>query len=322
MLHYSRPILNINKISLIAIVVSDLDEVIGNYRSKFIMGPWEIFSIKLSKYSYKYAICKFKNCNLKLIQPTKGKSIFSKHLELYGEGLHHLEYSVESLEKAKTTVNVLKNHGISLIAEEQFVDEYYAYMDTTKFLGCIFAINKQSDLIPLSPYKISHASKEERPLAIKVDEITQVALIVEDLLGTVKNYWNIFGIGPWSLIECKPPLIHDLTYKGKSAEFTSKVAVAKLGGLEIEPITPVSGKNIYKDFLIKYGEGLHHLQFVVNDIKKTKKIMEELGFSVLMSLGFSDGEAVYFNTFDDLKTIWEAFQPPKSFPDFEKFPNS
>ena len=56
-------------------------------------------------------------------------------------------------------------------------------------------------------------------------------------------------------------------------------------------------------------------------MKRTKEIMKELGFSILMSLGFSDGEAVYFNTFDDLKTIWEAFQPPKNFPVFEKYPN-
>ena len=158
---------------------------------------------------------------------------------------------------------------------------------------------------------------EISPAKIKVSLIHQIALVVRDAQKVAHNYWNILGIGPWDVYEYHSPRLHNLTYRGKPAQFNLKVFYTTVGTTELELIEPVSGENIYSDFLADHGEGLHHLLFVVDDVDKTTKIMSNYGISVLQSGHINDGYWAYYDTAEALKTIWEVARlPTKMSPEY------
>ena len=69
--------------------------------------------------------------------------------------------------------------------------------------------------------------------------ISQIAMVVEDLDKTVKNYWNTFWIGPWHFYTYKRPLLNMSRYHGQAQGMIAG------GGLptSAEP-TPVSKQKI------------------------------------------------------------------------------
>lgn len=150
------------------------------------------------------------------------------------------------------------------------------------------------------------------PAGVKIKGIAQVALVVKDVQKTVENYWNILGIGPWGIYEMRSPMLTELTYHGKPGQFSMKVALTKVGTTELELIEPVSGDNIYSDFIAEHGEGFHHVQYVVDNVDEITQMMSKKGFPLLMSGHVGDSAFAYYDTVDAFKTIWEVWQPAKA----------
>jgi len=140
---------------------------------------------------------------------------------------------------------------------------------------------------------------------VKVTGINQVALVVKDVQKVVENYWNILGIGPWDIYPWEAPSVYDRTYRGKPAWAKEKIAVAQVGAVQIELCQPIDGDSIYQDFLIEHGEGLHHLNFLVDDVDETAEILAKQGFPSLQSGRWGD---FAYNNIDikPLRTIWEV----------------
>jgi catechol 2,3-dioxygenase-like lactoylglutathione lyase family enzyme len=148
----------------------------------------------------------------------------------------------------------------------------------------------------------------ESPAKVKVKAIEQVAIVVNDLQKVAENYWNILGIGPWDIYAWEAPLVYDRKYHGKPAWAKEKIAVAQVGGVELELCQSIVGNSIYQDFLIEHGEGLHHLFFLVDDADRTAEILAKEGFPSLQSAHFGPPEhsATYYNIdIKPLHAIWE-----------------
>jgi methylmalonyl-CoA/ethylmalonyl-CoA epimerase len=322
----------IKAINQTSFVVNDVQKVAEGYWNKFGIGPWDIFSVepsmvssatyrgKSARYGYKYGICKCGSGELKLIQPTNGESIFSSHIDKYGEGLQHLQYTTGSAEEAKQYVKVLTDSGFPVIMDGNVGNSYFAYLDTSDALGCIWAIGNKTDTASISHSRFPSDPNEKSPALFKVKEITQAGLIINDLSKIMENYWKIFGIGPWAWVHCNSPLAHDAQFKGKAVNFTGKVGFVGVGGVELEPIEPITGESMYKEFLDENGQGLQHLQFIVDNTEETTKILTQIGFPKFFSFGFNEGEAMYFDARKELKTVFEAFYPPKTMPDVLFYP--
>jgi len=146
------------------------------------------------------------------------------------------------------------------------------------------------------------------PAKVKVTGLTQVAIVVEDLQSVVKNYWNILGIGPWEIYDWEAPRVYDRKYHGKPSWAREKVALAQVGGVELELVQPVEGDSIYQDFLIEKGGGLHHLQFKDEDADGTAEILAKEGFPCLQSGRFGDKGAYYYIDTKPLRAIWEPIR--------------
>jgi len=132
---------------------------------------------------------------------------------------------------------------------------------------------------------------------IKFAEISQVAVVVEDLKKTIENYWQILGIGPWKIYTFAPPELKEMTIRGKPVDYSMKFAETTVGNVIIEVIEPMEGPSIYKEFLEEKGGGPHHIAcYKVEDVQKTLNAFKEMGIDVLQSGKFHDVEFYYLDT--------------------------
>ena len=94
---------------------------------------------------------------------------------------------------------------------------------------------------------------------INITKLEQVCIVVRDVDKSMESMWSTFGIGPWNVFVIHPGVLDEMTYHGKPAQFSFKIARTqnKVGGFEIELIEPLEGDSIYRDFLRDHGEGVH-----------------------------------------------------------------
>ena len=132
----------------------------------------------------------------------------------------------------------------------------------------------------------------------------QIGLLVDDLEKVLKNLEDIFGIGPFRIVEFSPPGHEDIMrkYKGENADFTAKFCFVDLGNIEFEIIQPISENNIWRDFIDKHGPGLHHIKFTVPKYGTSKEYLESQGFEISQmgaSVGKNTGkEWIFYDTED------------------------
>ena len=146
------------------------------------------------------------------------------------------------------------------------------------------------------------------PAKIKVEKITQVAIAVENLQRTAENYWNILGIGPWAFYDWESPFEYNRKYHGKPSFGRERIALADVGGVQLELLQPIKGESIYQDFLDEHGEGLHHISSIVNDVNGAVDLLLKDGFPSIQSGSFgSHGSGNTYNYVEikSLRTIWE-----------------
>ena len=97
---------------------------------------------------------------------------------------------------------------------------------------------------------------KHQPL-FNINRAQQVAFVVFDVDKTIERLWNIFGIGPWQIdirdytSTLDNAMIKDMMYRKKPGRFSYRMAETTLGpdGFILEYIQPLSGENIYIDFL-------------------------------------------------------------------------
>lgn len=67
--------------------------------------------------------------------------------------------------------------------------------------------------------------------------------MVKDLERTLDILTNVFGIGPFKIVDFPPKNTDEdieMTYHGKLADFSAKFCFAKRGDIELEIIQPIS----------------------------------------------------------------------------------
>ena len=146
----------------------------------------------------------------------------------------------------------------------------------------------------------------------QVKAINQVSFVVRDIDRAMRAYWRV-GVGPWRVWTYGAPIVKDMTYMGKPADWRFLIALADVNGFSLELIQPVSGDNIYSDFLKERGEGgIQHLGIVVTDLDQQVKDAEASGYKLIQSgrgHGVTgDGKFAYLSTEDDLYTVYELME--------------
>lgn len=131
-------------------------------------------------------------------------------------------------------------------------------------------------------------------LDVDVPEISQIAVVVEDLEDGMDRFGAILGVDPWEIYRFEPPALSETTYRGEERDYSMALALADAGGTMIELIEPLDGESIYTEHLAEHGEGLHHVAcFAFDDPAGVVEAFEDAGMPVIQS-GVYGGETPYW----------------------------
>lgn len=75
--------------------------------------------------------------SLELIEPIGGPSTWQEHLDTHGEGMHHIAFRVEDMDRS---VAMLDAKGCPTIQRGDFKGGCYAYVDATKDLKVVLEL--------------------------------------------------------------------------------------------------------------------------------------------------------------------------------------
>ncbi|MGQ9844722.1 MAG: methylmalonyl-CoA epimerase [Caldisericia bacterium] len=98
-------------------------------------------------------------------------------------------------------------------------------------------------------------------------KIHHIGIAVKNLDECIKFYEEKFNL--------------KILYKEELEENKVKVAGLKVGDVNIELLEPLSNDSPIQSFLMKKGEGIHHIAYLVEDISHTLNILKEKGIVLI-----------------------------------------
>jgi methylmalonyl-CoA/ethylmalonyl-CoA epimerase len=153
------------------------------------------------------------------------------------------------------------------------------------------------------------------PLPFLQNGVTQVCILVPKLEPVVETYYKMFGIGPWHFYTYAKPFVKQMSYMGRPAEYSSRIALSYFGPTRIELIEPLEGNTVYADFIREHGYGVQHFGLIVDDMKAALAQAEAAGLTMTMDgSGFGldgDGHYAYLDTEKILGITLELIERPK-----------
>jgi len=124
-----------------------------------------------------------------------------------------------------------------------------------------------------------------------------VGVIVRDMEKTIE-YLSSIGIGPFGIPN--GPLYVEVTFKGelhgKPAEWKVKISNAKIGDAELELLQPSGGESALQEFLDNHGEGLHHIGYLVDNVRAEMDKLVKQGIEVITSANLDGRGFAYLET--------------------------
>jgi len=94
---------------------------------------------------------------------------------------------------------------------------------------------------------------------MQVKSIDHISYAVSDIDKAVEAWSRLYGIGPWRTMENGGADV-------KGRPWKIRMAFAYVGGMEIELVQCLEGRIFQSRFLDKWGEGVHHIGFFVDDV--------------------------------------------------------
>jgi len=139
--------LPLSKVDQVGIIVRDMDEAVEYYQSLGI-GPFEspniipterrVYGKPADDVKNKVKVAQAGRVQFELVQPVSGESVQKEFLETKGEGINHLGFFVDDIDKE---VAKLVGKGFKVISSGKFVGGGgFAYFDTAKVGGVIFEL--------------------------------------------------------------------------------------------------------------------------------------------------------------------------------------
>ena len=133
--------------------------------------------------------------------------------------------------------------------------------------------------------------------AFDSDNFHHTGIIVRDMENTIE-YLESIGIGPFGLMGDRKWV--DITFKGelhgKPAEWSVKISSAKVGATELELLQPSGGESALQEFLDEHGEGVHHIAYLVDDVRGEIDKLVKQGVELLTCANLDNRGFAYFKT--------------------------
>jgi methylmalonyl-CoA/ethylmalonyl-CoA epimerase len=130
---------------------------------------------------------------------------------------------------------------------------------------------------------------EKSPFA----NLIQIGVVVKDMERTIERL-SILGVGPF--YSKMPPKNAESLYRGKPFVSAERVNIkaCQLGNVELELVQPLEGGSPHREYLEEKGEGIQHIAFAVNDLRKATEALTDKGCTVLLKGERKDGGGVAY----------------------------
>src|SRR5699024_3389425 len=304
------------RVTQIGVVVNDLEKTMESYYNIMGWGPWRVYELKKPRhhdtklnninsfYTSRIAETTVGGIDFVLIQQLEGESIYKDNLKKYGEGMDHIA-CMSSSQDYKRDIERYKKEGFEVVMNGSIDDIHYFYLNTESELKFILELGSghASSLEP--DWVFPEEQANNNPISI-----TQIAVVTSDIKESLEKYNKIIGWGPWNVYELNNKRLDETSVYGEDSGYSSIIAETDLGNVDFELIEPISGDNIYSDYIKEKGELLHHLACMGSnaDFKELREyFIKECGFNEIMT-GRIDKKINYYylNTESALKLILES----------------
>lgn len=124
---------------------------------------------------------------------------------------------------------------------------------------------------------------ETPPIApLDLGPIDQVAYVVLSLDASLPRYEALFG--PFDQMDAP---MEGCQFRGEEVRCRLRIALNRRGPIEIELIEVVEGETPHSEHLARYGEGLHHVRFLVDSLDDKLAELEAAGYRNIFSKRFT-----------------------------------
>ena len=144
--------------------------------------------------------------------------------------------------------------------------------------------------------------------------IHQIAWVTRDLEKSLAAWVEHLKVGPWRVYRFTDQTVKNLQVDGKpvTEPFEFRIAISRIGDMEVEIIQPVHGPTIYQKFIDEKGEGLHHIKERIADADMDAVVADYAarGIGVTQTGWFFKDVHAYLDTEPKLDFIYELGNCP------------
>ncbi len=110
---------------------------------------------------------------------------------------------------------------------------------------------------------------------MKLKSIDHISYAVSDIDKVTEAWSRLYGLGPWKFMDNGGQDV-------KGRPWKIRMAFAYVGPMEIELVQCVEGRIFQSKFIDKWGEGVHHIGFFVDDVDAEVAELVKEGAHVLI----------------------------------------
>lgn len=144
---------------------------------------------------------------------------------------------------------------------------------------------------------------------METNVVTQIGILCNDIDKTAQEYADLFGIEKPEIVMTATPDIAKTKYHGEPTPARTKQAFFHVGpNVDIELLEPDHNPSTWRHDLDTYGEGIHHIAFVINGMKKVVERFERNGMKEIQTGEWVGGRYSYIDAKDKLKVTLELLE--------------
>jgi len=139
--------------------------------------------------------------------------------------------------------------------------------------------------------------------------VTQIGILCHDIEKTAQEFADLFGVEKPEIITTATQDIAKTVYQGQPTPARAKQAFFHMGSnLDIELIEPDHEPSTWRHDLDTYGEGVHHIAFVVDGMEKVVEKFERKGMKEIQRGEWIGGRYSYIDAKQTLKLTLELLE--------------
>jgi hypothetical protein len=135
---------------------------------------------------------------------------------------------------------------------------------------------------------------------MQLKSVDQISYAVHDIEAVIEKWSALYGMGPWTFSE-------NGGTDAKGRPWKIRMAFTHIGPVQIELVQCTEGRIFQSKFLDRWGEGLHHLGFYVDDVDGEAGKLVEKGAKLLIH---DPGKFAYLDAGGPGGAIFELMRRP------------